>query len=107
MKAAERLTRAYSERNFTAVLLVALAVRHGMKAGKDIDSNEEWDMEWRHVVGIELKDGTQLWWHIAPSDLPLIAMLPQFPGGWDGTFKRRKTAAGAEIIKRILSKEIA
>jgi len=97
-----RIERAYSERNFTAVLAVVLAIRLGLSAGKGIDDNEDWDDEWRNVVYINLPGGGQLSWHIAPGDLSLLDDIPLFEGGWDGTFVSRDAASGAALLKAIL-----
>jgi len=78
--------RAYSQRNTLAVAAVKMALLLGWPAGQAIDSNEESEPEWRHVVYIQLPDGSQVSYHIAPDDLDLLHGIPGFSGQWDGSY---------------------
>jgi len=88
-KLQSRVDRAYSERNYSVIMAARMALALGLKAGRGIDGNEEWDMEWRHVVYIQFPDGAQASWHISPAEVPLLDGLPEFDGEWDGTFLSR------------------
>lgn len=89
----ERLNRAYAERNALAVAFTKAAVAAGWTAGRGYDSDpaKAWDPEWRHVVYVDLPDGRQVSWHMAPEQVPLLDGLPEYPGVWDGTFVARDT----------------
>ena len=104
-EARARTERAYSERNFAAAIIVTLALKLGLKAGQGLDDNEEWDSEWRHVLYVELPDGTQVSWHIAPADLVLLLPLPAYEGEWDGKFMSRDPVSGAALIAKLLEIE--
>lgn len=88
---AERADRAYGERNALAVAFTKAALAAGWKAGQGIDNDPEkdWGPEWRHVVYVQLPDGQQVSWHMAPAQLALLQGLPEFDGQWDGTFVAR------------------
>lgn len=85
------LDNVYSQRNELAVALAKLTIATGGSAGRGLDGASE-DREWAHVVYIDLPDGTQVSWHMAPDDVHLLDGLPTYPGAWDGTFIGR--AAG-------------
>lgn len=81
-----RVDRAYTQRNTLAVAAVKMALLLGWPAGQGIDDKEENDPEWRHVVYIQLPDGSQVSYHLAPDDLDLLHGIPGFAGQWDGTY---------------------
>ncbi len=82
------LDAVYSQRNELVVALAKLTIATGGMAGRGIDSNEE-NPEWAHVVYIDLPDGTQVSWHMAPEDIHLLDGLPPYPCEWDGSFVGR------------------
>ncbi|MFZ6731952.1 hypothetical protein ACO0LG_08545 [Undibacterium sp. Ji42W] len=87
----DKLDNVYTQRN-TLVVAFALAMEalgHKVGRGFDDDKTKDWADEWRHVVYVELPDRSQISWHIAPKDLPLLDMLPEYEGKWDGTFVGR------------------
>jgi len=83
------LNRVYSERNYAAILAVKLALKLGYKVGQGIDDNKNWNIEWRHVVYIDLPCGTQLSWHMSPKEVCLLDTLPQYTGKWDGKWSAK------------------
>lgn len=80
----DRTNYAYTQRNILAIASVKLALLAGLKAGKGIDKDEP-SPEWANVVYIDLPDGTQVSWHMAPSEVHLLADIPAYDGVWDGT----------------------
>jgi hypothetical protein len=78
--------RAYMQRNTLAVAAVKMALLLGWPAGQGLDDNEDGEHEWRHVVYIQLPDGSQVSYHIAPGDLGLLDGIPWFSGEWDGSY---------------------
>lgn len=81
-----KLDYAYQQRNRLAVGLARMALLAGLPAGRGIDGKEENEMEWRHVVYVDLPNGEQLSWHMAPHDVYLLDGLPCYRGKWDGKF---------------------
>lgn len=87
LKAAETARgRAYEQRNTLAVGLVKMALLLGWPAGRGVDGRTEQPLEWRQVVYVQLPNGEQVSWHIAPADQHLLIDLPEFTGAWDGKF---------------------
>ena len=82
----DKLNQAYSERNCAVILAVKLALLQGLNAGKGKDGNTDWEDEWRNVVYIDLPNGKQVSWHIAPSEVHLLKDIPEYKGKWDGTY---------------------
>lgn len=76
----------YGQRNRLAIAFALMALGMGWNAGRGLDSDETKDANWRHVVYIDLPGGKQVSWHIAPTEVPLLDMLPEYDGQWDGTF---------------------
>lgn len=82
----ERLESVYNQRNNLAVAFAWVARDNGLNAGRGIDGREHMPMDWRHVVYVDLHNGKQVSWHISPSDLHLLELMPQYDGVWDGKF---------------------
>lgn len=91
----DRLTYAYRQRNALAVAFAKIAHRLGWQVGRGIDGKTENDMEWRHVVYVDLPDGSQVSWHMAPDDVYLLDGLPCYRGVWNGEY----TATHSDWIK--------
>ncbi|MCP1118886.1 Lar family restriction alleviation protein [Robbsia andropogonis] len=85
----EKLNRTYSERNELAIAFTKAAIASGWNAGKGKDRNEDLADEWRNVVYVDLPNGLQVSWHIAPSELALLEGLPEYNRSWDGTMLGR------------------
>lgn len=83
---AMRESGVYGQRNRLAIAFALMALGMGWNAGRGLDSDETKDANWRHVVYIDLPGGKQVSWHIAPTEVPLLDMLPEYDGQWDGTF---------------------
>lgn len=90
-----RTQNAYSQRNALAVAFVKMALLQGWPAGRGIDGREENDMEWRHVVYVDLPSGDQVSWHMSPDDVKLLDGLPCYRGEWNGQW----TAKDVDWIK--------
>lgn len=88
MPSQELFDKAYSERAIVIKLLVVLASRLNYDYGWGIDDNEDWDLEWRKVMYVQLPEG-QYSWHIAPADQSLFSEIKDFSGKWDGTTRGR------------------
>lgn len=87
VEALERsVRRAYSQRANLAVAFAKMAAAQGWPYGRGIDSKTENDMEWRHVLYVELPGGEQISYHFAPDDVHLLDGLPTYRGEWDGRF---------------------
>lgn len=87
VEALERsVRRAYSQRANLAVAFAKMAAAQGWPYGRGIDSKTENDMEWRHVLYVELPGGEQISYHFAPDDVHLLDGLPTYRGEWDGKF---------------------
>jgi hypothetical protein len=87
--------KVYAERNALAVGFVKAALAAGWPAGQGQDKNFEakgWTEEWSHVLYVQLPNGAQVSWHVAPSELHLLRGIPKFRGKWDGTFLGRDTS---------------
>lgn len=80
------IERAYTQRNVLAIAFVKMALKLGWTAGRGIDGKTESDMEWRHVVYVDLPCGEQVSFHMAPSEVELLDGLPCYRGEWNGTF---------------------
>lgn len=96
MQLEARVDRAYSQRNNAAVALVRMALLLGWPAGRGLDNKTDNDVMWRHVVYIDLPNGEQVSYHMAPSEVHLLDGLPEYPGKWDGKFTG--TTAWAEMV---------
>jgi len=82
----DKLNNAYAQRNCVAILAVKLAIANGLNAGKGKDDNADWEDEWRNVIYIDLPNGKQVSWHIAPTEIHLLKDIPEYIGKWDGTY---------------------
>lgn len=90
----------YSQRNALAIGFAKAAILAGWNAGVGIDRDCEkkgWDKEWEVVLYVDLPNGTQLSWHIAPSEQHLLDGLPKYNGEWDGTYVGKTTNWVKEI----------
>ena len=87
----DRLDRAYAERNALAIAFAKAALAAGWRAGRgyDDDQSKDWAPQWRHVVYVDLPDGRQVSWHMAPAEVELLDRLPQYAGEWNGEFTAR------------------
>lgn len=90
-----RVDYAYAQRNALAVAFVKMALLQGWPAGRGIDGKVENDMEWRHVVYVDLPNGSQVSWHMSPDCVYLLDGLPCYRGEWNGEF----TATSVDWIK--------
>ena len=81
----QALDKVYTQRNELAVAFAKAALAAGWPAGRGFDPVEATD-GWGHVVYVDLPDGSQVSWHIAPSEVHLLGGLPEYPGRWDGKF---------------------
>lgn len=81
-----RVRRAYSQRANLAVAFAKMAAAQGWPYGRGIDNKVENDMEWRHVLYVELPGGPQVSYHFAPEDIHLLDGLPTYRGEWGGKF---------------------
>jgi hypothetical protein len=87
IEALERsVRRAYEQRANLAVAFAKLAAQSGWAAGRGLDSKVENDMEWRHVLYVDLPNGEQVSYHFAPGDVHLLDGLPTYRGEWDGKY---------------------
>lgn len=85
-KLKDRVNLAYRQRNNAAIALVKMALVLGWPAGRGVDSKTDNDMEWRHVVYIDLPNGEQVSYHMAPEDVIHLEGLPGYRGKWDGKY---------------------
>lgn len=81
------LDAVYVQRNELAVAFVKAALAAGWNAGRGTDPQA--DHEWSNVVYVDLPDGRQVSWHIAPHQAHLLDGLPFYKGEWDRTFVGR------------------
>lgn len=98
MQLERRVDTAYTQRNNAAVALVRMALLLGWPAGRGLDDKTENDLAWRHVVYLDLPNGEQVSYHMAPADVPLLDGLPEYTGQWDGKFTG--TTAWAEMVPK-------
>lgn len=89
-----RVDTAYTQRNNAAVALVRMALLLGWPAGRGLDDKTDNAPEWRHVVYLDLPNGEQVSYHMAPADVPLLDGLPEYAGKWDGKFTGTTAWAG-------------
>lgn len=82
----DRVNLAYRQRNNAAIAIVKMAIMLGWPAGRGIDNKVDNDMSWRHVVYIELPNGEQVSYHMAPEDVIHLDGLPCYRGKWDGKY---------------------
>ena len=75
----------YRERAALAVAFARLALSCGWRAGAHFTEDES---QWS-VLYVDLPNGEQVSWHIAPSDEDLLADLPTYTGEWNGKFTGR------------------
>lgn len=85
-KLKDRVNLAYRQRNNAAIAAVKMAILLGWPAGRGVDDKVENDIEWRHVVYIDLPNGEQVSYHMAPEDLIHLEGLPTYRGKWDGKY---------------------
>lgn len=88
-KEATKLNNIYSERNRLAIAFVRMAVELGWNAGCGMDEGKEWELEWCHVLYVDLPDGRQVSWHMSPEEIPLLKDIPKYNGKWDGSYHAR------------------
>lgn len=104
----ERLNRAYRERNIAVIALAKMAILAGYNAGKGKDQNDI-EEKWNNVVYIDLPNGKQISFHIAPDEVGFLKDIPEYNGEWDGTFLGRDGEYledwGVEAINISLSKK--
>lgn len=81
-----QVRRAYEQRANLAVAFAKLAGSNGWAYGRGIDGKTENDMEWRHVLYVDLPGGQQVSYHFAPGDVHLLDGLPTYRGEWDGKY---------------------
>ena len=81
-----RVRRAYGQRANLAVAFAKLAAQNNWTVGRGIDGKVDNDMEWRHVLYVDLPGGEQISYHFAPDDLYLLDGLPTYRGEWDGKY---------------------
>lgn len=74
----------YTERNRLAIGLVKMALFAGYNAGKGKDPAGE--PGWDNVVYVDLPNGKQVSWHIAPTEIYLLNDIPEYKGEWDKTY---------------------
>lgn len=86
---ADDINGVYRQRNNLAIAFCKAALAAGWKAGRGIDTSKEPGDEWENVIYVVLPGDTQVSWHIAPSEVHLLKDIPEFDGGWDGTFVAR------------------
>lgn len=86
MQLERRVDTAYTQRNNAAVALVRMALLLGWPAGRGLDNLTDNAPEWRHVVYLDLPNGEQVSYHMAPADVHLLDGLPEYAGKWDGKF---------------------
>lgn len=81
----------YAQRNALVVAFAHMALAMGWEAGRGIDKDptKDWDDDWRHVVYVDLPNGEQVSWHIAPTEVYLLDSLPKYQGEWNGKFTAR------------------
>lgn len=79
-----RLGRIYAERNACAVALARMAILAGFSAGQGIDSHEDRDPEYRHVLYVDLPNGRQVSFHILPQEIHLLEGIPEYRKPWTG-----------------------
>lgn len=77
----------YSERNELAVAFAHAALAAGWRAGRDQDPKAT--DGWGTVVYVDLPNGTQVSWHMAPADAKLADNLPPYGKLWDNTYLGR------------------
>lgn len=85
MSAAE-VRRAYSQRANLAVAFAKAAEMLGWSMGRGVDNKVENDMDWRHVLYVDLPNGKQVSYHFSPDDKHMLDGLPTYRGEWDGKF---------------------
>lgn len=83
-KLKDRVNLAYRQRNNAVIALVKMALMLGWPSGRGVDSKTDNDMEWRHVVYIDLPNGEQVSYHMAPEDVIHLEGVPAYRGKWDG-----------------------
>ncbi|KGP00334.1 hypothetical protein JT27_18590 [Alcaligenes faecalis] len=89
------IDRVYSERNELAVALAHTALAAGWRAGRGVDPKGT--DGWGTVVYVDLPNGTQVSWHMAPADANLAKRLPPYDKEWDGTFLGRTPGWSAAL----------
>lgn len=99
-----RVRRAYSQRANLAVAFAKLAAQNGWPVGRGIDGKVDSDMDWRHVLYVDLPGGEQVSYHFAPDDIHLLDGLPTYRGEWDG--KYTGTADWHELLYSSSSAEV-
>lgn len=87
----ERLDNVYTQRNMLAIAFAKMALQLGMTAGTSKDVTRRTN---KTVIYVDLPNGKQVSWHISDADEAsvLAAGLPEYTGGWDGTFHGRDPA---------------
>lgn len=78
--------RAYSQRANLAVAFAKAAALLGWPMGRGIDNKVENDMDWRHVLYVDLPNGEQVSYHLSPEDKHMLDGLPTYRGEWDGKY---------------------
>lgn len=82
----DRTRRAYEQRANLAIAFAKLASAQGWPVGRGIDNKVENDMDWRHVLYVDLPTGEQVSYHFAPHDVHMLDGLPTYRGEWDGKY---------------------
>ena len=105
----EKLNDVYRQRNNLAIAFCKAALAAGWPAGRGIDDMKvnSGDADWANVLYVDLPDGNQVSWHIAPSAVHLLEGIPQYKNVWVGTFTARdKNWPDLIPIKVVLPKPI-
>ena len=96
-----RNTQIYAERNALAIAFARCAAALGWTTGcgRDSDTTRDWQEDWRTVVYVDMPNGQQVSWHMAPEQADEAKrLLPIFPGVWDGTFVGRDVEQFLRIL---------
>lgn len=77
---------AYKERNYLVSLVAKMAIALGGKAGlgKHDPNDNDWDVDWRTIVFIDIPSVGQCSWHVHDSEVGLFNFLDEYDEKWDG-----------------------
>ncbi len=81
-------SKVYRERAALAVAFARIALASGWRAGMK-RGNDPFELA---VLYVDLPNGEQVSWHIAPDDEDLLTDLPTYAGQWNGKFTGRDAA---------------
>lgn len=98
---------AYNQRNSLAIAFASAMSQLGFKAGYAMDNDperEDWDVNWRTIVYVELGAGEQISYHMNDDTGVAARELPKYPFAWNGKYTGRDAPGWLKLLSFVPAK---